>query len=226
MLTLLLHAYMPQACGRLLEALAEEDRELPRSALAMAGSGRRARAAIPEDRGDAGSVKRALLAPEVSKRYGADGSAPGGEPRGRRGGAGRASRPERSREVDPDQDRLRPRPAHVGRDRGGGHPAGSAQARGRSATWPSSSGFRLDERRELLTLHQRLAGSGGGRRRGSSFSTWSVSPTRVDPGRRDVEGHAAAARNRPGTCRRPRLLLLDEPTSALDPVGRRSFASC
>ena len=87
-----------------------------------------------------------------------DRGAVGRRHRGRRGPARRAARPERRREVDARQDRLRPRPPERGRVEVCGAPAGSPPARRalgylaelfRFPGWMSAD--------ELLALHQRLA---------------------------------------------------------------------
>ena len=75
---------------------------------------------------------------------------------------------------------------------------------------------------ELLELHQRLSGSRAARPSGGAARARRPRRRARPPRRGDVEGHAAAARDRAGAGRRAPLLLLDEPTSALDPVGRRT----
>jgi ABC-2 type transport system ATP-binding protein len=76
---------------------------------------------------------------------------------------------------------------------------------------------------EVLTLHQRLAGSDGGEReRTELLELVSLRDARA----RRVEEMSKGMQQRLGVVQAlvgsPRLLLLDEPTSALDPVGRRT----
>jgi ABC-2 type transport system ATP-binding protein len=105
-----------------------------------------------------------------------------------------------------------------------GHVAGSPQARRetgylaelfRFPSWASAE--------ELLTLHQRLAGSGGGAvERGELLELVGLG----DAGGKRIGAMSKGMQQRLGLAQAligsPRLLLLDEPTSALDPAGRRT----
>jgi ABC-2 type transport system ATP-binding protein len=104
-----------------------------------------------------------------------------------------------------------------------GEPAGSPAAR--ATIGYLAELFRFPgwlQARELLELHQRLAGADGGAAERAELldlvGLGEAAETRVDAMSKGMQQRLGIAQALVGA---PRLLMLDEPSSALDPVGRR-----
>jgi ABC-2 type transport system ATP-binding protein len=113
--------------------------------------------------------------------------------------------------------------ASTGEARVVGEPAGSSAAR--AAIGYLAELFRFPDwlrADELLTLHQRLAGSGRGEEERRELlelvDLSDAAQTKVGAMSKGMQQRLGIAQALIGS---PRLLMLDEPTCALDPVGRR-----